>query len=63
MKPQREIYDLLRSRINLPAEELCFIDDVEKTVNGARAAGWNAIRFVTNDQGEADFEKFILESH
>lgn len=63
VKPQREIYDLLRSRINLPAEELCFIDDVEKNVNGSRAAGWNAIRFVTNDQVEADFEKFILESH
>ena len=63
VKPQREIYDLLRSRINLPAEELCFIDDVEKNVNGSRAAGWNAIRFVTNDQVEADFEKFTLESN
>ena len=61
VKPQREIYDLLRSRIGLPAEELCFVDDVEKNVNGARVAGWNAIRFVTNDQVEADFEKLILE--
>ena len=61
VKPQREIYDLLRSRIDLPAEELCFIDDVEKNVNGSRAAGWNAIRFVSNDQVEADFEKLILE--
>ena len=56
VKPQREIYDLLRSRIGLPAEELCFIDDVERNVNGAIAAGWNAIRFVTNAQVEADFE-------
>ena len=61
MEPQREIYDLLRSRIDLPVEELCFIDDVEKNVNGSRAAGWNAIRFVSNDQVEADFEKLILE--
>ena len=61
VKPQSEIYDLLRSRIGLPAEELCFIDDVEKNVNGSRAAGWNAIRFVSNDQVEADFEKLILE--
>ena len=36
---------------------------IEKNVNGSRVAGWNAIRFVTNDQVEADFEKFILESH
>ena len=50
-------FRFLRERIGLPAEELCFIDDVEKNVNGACAAGWNAIRFVTNDQVEADFEK------
>ena len=56
VKPQREIYDLLRSRIGLPAPELCFIDDAARNVDGARAAGWNAIRFVTNDQVEADFE-------
>ena len=59
VKPQREIYDLLRERIGLPAEELCFIDDVEKNVNGARTAGWNAIRFVMNEQAAADFEKMI----
>ena len=61
VKPQREIYDLLRSRIGLPAGELCFIDDVEKNVDGARAAGWNAIRFFTNDQVAADFEKLIRQ--
>ena len=33
--------------------------DVEKNVNGSRAAGWNAIRFVTNDQVEADFESLV----
>ena len=59
VKPQREIYDLLRSRIGLPASELCFVDDVEKNIDGARAAGWNAIRFVSNDQVESDFEKLI----
>ena len=59
VKPQREIYDLLRSHIGLPAEELCFIDDVEKNINGSRAAGWHAIRFNTNEQVEADFEKLL----
>ena len=63
VKPDRRIYDLLRERIGLPAETLLFVDDVEKNVNGARAAGWNAIRFVSNDQVESDFEKLILESH
>jgi HAD superfamily hydrolase (TIGR01509 family) len=62
VKPQREIYDLLRARIDLPAEELCFIDDVVKNVEGSRAAGWHAIRFVSNDQVEADFESLVAES-
>ena len=59
VKPQREIYDLLRSRIDLPATSLCFIDDVEKNIQGARDAGWQAIRFVSNDQVAADFEKML----
>ena len=61
VKPQREIYDLLRSRIGLPAESLLFVDDVERNVAGARAAGWRALRFVTNDQVEADFERALAQ--
>lgn len=57
-KPQRQIYDLLRDRIGLPAEELCFIDDVEANCQGARDAGWHAIRFVDNEQAERDLEAF-----
>ena len=58
-KPMREIYDLLRERIGLPAEALCFFDDVEANCAGARAAGWHAIRFATNDQAAADFESLL----
>ena len=54
-KPQRAIYDLLRERIGLPANELLFIDDVEGNCRGAEEAGWHALRFVTNDQVERDF--------
>ena len=57
-KPNRDIYDLLRERIALPASELVFIDDVAENCEGARAAGWNAIQFHTNDQVENDFAKF-----
>jgi len=57
VKPSREIYDLLRGRIALPAGSLCFVDDLEKNVAGARATGWQAIRFMSNDQVEADFER------
>ena len=54
-KPQKRIYDLLRDRIALPAEELCFIDDVESNCEGARRAGWHAVRFEDNAQVERDF--------
>lgn len=58
-KPQRGIYDLLRTRIGLPAGELCFIDDVESNCQGARDAGWHALRFVDNDQIERDFAAYV----
>ena len=54
-KPMKEIYDLLRDRIGLKAEELLFIDDVKGNCDGARAAGWKAMRFVSNEQVECDF--------
>lgn len=58
-KPQRRIYDLLAERIALPAEELCFFDDVEENCAGARAAGWRAIRFDSNAQAEEDFKELL----
>lgn len=54
-KPNRDIYDLLRARIGLPADELVFIDDVPENCEGARAAGWHAICFKDNAQVEAEF--------
>ena len=54
-KPQRRIYDLLAARIGLKPENLCFVDDVESNCEGARRAGWKAIRFEDNAQVERDF--------
>lgn len=56
-KPQRRIYELLRSRICLEPDELCFIDDVESNCEGARRSGWHAVRFVDNDQAARDFRE------
>ena len=58
-KPQRRIYELLRERIGLPAEELCFIDDVESNCEGARRAGWQAVQFEDNVQVERDFRRLV----
>ena len=58
-KPQRRIYDLMRDRIGLHSDELCFVDDVESNCEGARRCGWHAIRFEDNAQAERDFmERF-----
>lgn len=54
-KPMKEIYDLLRTRIALPAEQLLFIDDAPGNCDGARRAGWKALRFRSIEQVECDF--------
>ena len=54
-KPQKRIYDLLAARIGLKPENLCFVDDVESNCEGARRAGWKAVRFEDNVQVVRDF--------
>ncbi len=56
-KPQRRIYELLAARIALKPASLCFVDDVEANCEGARRAGWQALRFVDNEQVERDFAR------
>jgi 2-haloacid dehalogenase len=46
LKPSREIFDLLTTRFGLPPSETLFIDDMPVNVEGARAAGFEAHRFV-----------------
>ena len=58
-KPQREIYDRLCARIGLPPETLCFFDDVAANCQGARDAGWQAVRFTTTAETAAAFEKLL----
>ena len=58
-KPQKRIYDLLSARLGVPAANLCFIDDAEANCEGARVAGWKAIRFENNDQVERDFKTLV----
>ena len=54
-KPMKEIYDLLRDRIGLRSEELLFVDDAPGNCEGARTAGWKALRFISNEQVESDW--------
>ena len=58
-KPQKRIYDLLRERIGLPAEELCFVDDVESNCEGARRAGWHCLQFANVAGARRDFKALV----
>ncbi|MCR5288565.1 MAG: HAD family phosphatase [Treponema sp.] len=49
VKPDAVIYNLLLSRYNLVANECVFIDDREKNVLGAEAAGIRGIQFLNYD--------------
>ena len=46
MKPSREIFDAAAAEIGFPPEEILFVDDSEKNVDGALAAGWQAALYV-----------------
>ena len=46
MKPSREIFDAAAAEIGLPPEEILFVDDSQKNVDGALAAGWQAVLYV-----------------
>lgn len=59
-KPDRAYFDRVRERLGCPANEVCLVDDSERNVIGANAAGWSAIwyRAVTDLSAvEAEAEK------
>ena len=59
VKPMREIYDLTACRLGVDGSAICFFDDSELNCQGARDAGWQAIRFDSFDCAVSNFEKLI----
>jgi putative hydrolase of the HAD superfamily len=49
-KPEERIYRILLQRLHLSAEEVCFIDDNQEYVDGAKRVGINAIVFTSQRQ-------------
>ena len=62
IKPQREIYDLHASTFGLDPEATIFIDDSRANVDGAQAAGWRAVQFVSADQLRKDFQAYGIKT-
>jgi 2-haloacid dehalogenase len=49
LKPDKAIFECLCVRADVAPEDCVFIDDSLKNVDGARAAGWDAIHFTDAD--------------
>lgn len=54
LKPEARIFAILCERAGLEPSDCLFIDDSEKNVAGAKAAGWDAVHFTTSEALERD---------
>lgn len=53
-KPEARIYELTLERIGMSAEACLFIDDLHPNIEGAEAAGMQAVHFRDNEQAIAE---------
>ena len=58
LKPEREIFDHHAQTFRLDAGATLFIDDSQANVDGARAAGWQAVQFIHPARLRADLADF-----
>jgi 2-haloacid dehalogenase len=58
LKPDRRIYDSHVASFDLEPEAILFIDDSAANVEGAKAAGWNAVLFTNPDMLRGDLKTF-----
>ena len=54
IKPDRAIYDLHAESFGLDPASSLFIDDSPKNVEGAKAAGWQAVLFTDTETLKRD---------
>lgn len=55
-KPDPKIYQLLLQEINMPANQMLFIDDKKENIDAALKLGFDAILFSSQDQLEKDLQ-------
>ncbi len=58
LKPERQIYEHHVQAFGLDPSATLFIDDSQKNVDGARAAGWQAVLFTNAKTLKGDLERF-----
>ncbi len=50
MKPDRMIFDEAARRAGVPSSEIFYVDDIQMHVEGARAAGFDAVQYTTTSK-------------
>jgi 2-haloacid dehalogenase len=58
IKPDIAIYELHAQTFSLEPGATLFIDDSAKNVDGAKAAGWQAVQFIDAETLERDLKRF-----
>ncbi len=58
-KPDRRIYKLALSRLQVQPAEAIFVDDVQTNVEAAQALGMAGIRFVSTEQTNSEIERTL----
>jgi len=56
-KPQREIFQAAAEQAAVDPEEIFFVDDIPENVDGARAAGFDAVRYTSTPELVAELRK------
>lgn len=56
-KPERKIYEAAAKLANVSPQDIIYTDDIQKHVDGARAAGWDAILYTTPAAYAAELHK------
>lgn len=59
MKPDPRFYRVVSDRLGVSPDRCVLLDDAQVCVDGARAIGMHAIRFIDNDQAIRDLEQLL----
>jgi len=60
-KPDPEAYALTARRLGASPEQIVLLDDTPFALDGARAAGWHAVQFVTTEQAIRDVKVHLRD--
>lgn len=61
-KPDRRMYEIALDRLGVQPDEVVFVDDQLRYIEGAQAVGLKTILFENNAQAKRDLERFLESS-